>query len=463
MWWLITVLSFLLGRVCDGGITSSYIREAAPSTEIPKKDFPPPSGYNAPEQVHITQGDQIGRSVIVSWVTPVNKHPKYMTYWEANDKDGIKRNRVRSKTTTYRYYNYSSGYIHHATINKLEYNTKYMYELGKGNNTRRFWFTTPPEVGPDVPYTFGIIGDLGQTHASNQTLEHYLGSRKGQTVLYLGDFSYADVHPYHDNEKWDTFGRFVEKSNAYEPWIYIAGNHELDFAPEIDEHSLFKPYKHRYHVPFRASQSTSPLWYSIKRASAHIIVLSSYSAFAKYTPQYNWLEQEFAKVNRSETPWLIILLHSPMYNSNNYHFMEGEGMRVVFEPWFVKYKVDLVFSGHVHSYERSERVSNVQYNITDGLSTPVKDPSAPVYITVGDGGNIEGIADSFTEHQPDYSAFREASFGHALLEIKNRTHAFYNWHRNQDNVSVSGDSIWFYNRYWFPKEESTYSSSTKTA
>lgn len=42
-----------------------------------------------------------------------------------------------------------------------------------------------------------------------------------------------------------------------------------------------------------------------------------------------------------------------MYNSNNYHFMEGEGMRVVFEPWFVKYKVDLVFSGHVHSYERS--------------------------------------------------------------------------------------------------------------
>ncbi|KAI3519197.1 hypothetical protein L1887_08224 [Cichorium endivia] len=462
MWWLITILSFLLTRVCNGGITSTYIRVAEPSTEIPKKDFPPPSGYNAPEQVHITQGDQIGRSVIVSWVTPVDKHPKYVTYWEANEKDGIGRNRARSKTKTYKYYNYSSGYIHHATINKLKYNTKYMYELGKGNSTRKFWFTTPPEIGPDVPYTFGIIGDLGQTQASNQTLEHYLASRKGQTVLYVGDFSYADVHPYHDNEKWDTFGRFVEKSNAYEPWIYIAGNHELDVAPEIDEYSLFKPYKRRYHVPFKASQSRSPLWYSIKRASAHIIVLSSYSAFAKYTPQYNWLKQDLAKVNRSETPWLIILVHSPMYNSNNYHFMEGEAMRVVFEPWFVKYKVDLVFSGHVHSYERSERVSNIRYNITDGLSTPVKDPSAPVYITIGDGGNIEGIADSFTEKQPDYSAFREASFGHALLEIKNRTHALYNWHRNQDNVSVSGDSMWFYNRHWYPKEESSPTSTTFT-
>lgn len=73
----------------------------------------------------------------------------------------------------------------------------------------------------------------------------------------------------------------------------------------------------------------------------------------KYTPQYQWLEDELPKVNRSETPWLIVLMHSPWYNSYNYHYMEGETMRVMFEPWFVKYKVDLVFAGHVHAYERS--------------------------------------------------------------------------------------------------------------
>lgn len=72
--------------------------------------------------------------------------------------------------------------------------------------------------------------------------------------------------------------------------------------------------------------------------------------------------------------------------------MEGESMRTMFESWFVNSKVDLVLAGHVHSYERTERISNIKYNITNGLSSPVKDPSAPIYITIGDGGNIEGIA-----------------------------------------------------------------------
>jgi len=73
----------------------------------------------------------------------------------------------------------------------------------------------------------------------------------------------------------------------------------------------------------------------------------------KYSPQYKWLEAEFPKINRSETPWLIVLMHAPWYNSYNYHYMEGETMRVMYEPWFVKYKVDLVFAGHVHAYERT--------------------------------------------------------------------------------------------------------------
>ncbi|KAL0334693.1 UNVERIFIED_CONTAM: Purple acid phosphatase 2 [Sesamum radiatum] len=399
--------------------------------------FEVPPGYNAPQQVHITQGDHIGKAVIVSWVTVDEPGSNTVLYWAENSK---LKNKAKGTLTKYKFYNYTSGYIHHCTIKKLEYDTKYYYEVGIGHTTRTFWFTTPPAVGPDVPYTFGLIGDLGQSYDSNRTLTHYeRNPAKGQTVLFVGDLSYADNYPNHDNVRWDTWGRFVERSVAYQPWIWTAGNHEIDFAPEIGETKPFKPYTHVI------VSLTKPLT---------VLLLSG-----KYTPQYKWLEDELPKVNRSETPWLIVLMHSPWYNSYNYHYMEGETMRVMYEPWFVQYKVDVVFAGHVHAYERSERVSNIAYNIVNGICSPVSDQSAPVYITIGDGGNLEGLATNMSEPQPKYSAFREASFGHATFAIKNRTHAYYSWHRNQDGYAVQADSMWFFNRFWHPIDDSTTAQS----
>lgn len=453
----LVVVVELAGR-CHGGVTSSFVRKTEKTVDMPLDSdvFRVPPGYNAPQQVHITQGDLDGAAIIVSWVTQDEPGSGRVLY--GTDKNKLEFY-AEGKYTRYKFYNYTSGYIHHCTVGHLKYDTKYYYAVGTGHTMRQFWFMTPPKVGPDVPYTFGLIGDLGQSFDSNITLSHYESNPKAQAVLFVGDLSYADNYPDHDNVRWDTWGRFTERSTAYQPWIWVAGNHEIDFAPEIGENVPFKPYSHRYHVPYRASGSTSPFWYSVKRASAYIIVLASYSAYGKYTPQYKWLEAELPKVNRSETPWLIVLMHAPWYNSYNYHYMEGETMRVMYEPWFVKYKVDVVFAGHVHAYERSYRISNIAYNIVNGRCKPVPDQSAPVYITIGDGGNLEGLATNMTEPQPSYSAYREASFGHAIFDIKNRTHAYYTWHRNQDGNAVAADSMWFYNRYWHSIDDSTTSAT----
>ncbi|XP_029118054.2 purple acid phosphatase isoform X2 [Elaeis guineensis] len=273
----LVVVVELAGR-CHGGVTSSFVRKTEKTVDMPLDSdvFRVPPGYNAPQQVHITQGDLDGAAIIVSWVT--QDEPGSSTVLYGADKNKLEFY-AEGKYTRYKFYNYTSGYIHHCTLGHLKYDTKYYYAVGIGQTMRQFWFMTPPKVGPDVPYTFGLIGDLGQSFDSNITLSHYESNPKAQTVLFVGDLSYADDHPYHDNVRWDTWGRFTERSTAYQPWIWVAGNHEIDFAPELGENVPFKPYSHRYHVPYWASGSTSPFWYSIKRASAYIIVLASYSAY----------------------------------------------------------------------------------------------------------------------------------------------------------------------------------------
>ncbi|MCO5562362.1 hypothetical protein L7F22_015988 [Adiantum nelumboides] len=569
------------GALSHAGVTSSYVRKLAASQDMPinSEAFRVPEGFNAPQQVHITQGDYDGRAVIISWVRPSNQAPHVLSYGLANDTSQFVE--VNSNITSYTFANYKSGFIHHCVIKDLMYDTNYTYRIGQGSYFRQFWFITPPKPGPDVAYTFGVIGDLGQTYDSQKTFQHYKMSN-GQTVLYLGDLSYADRYPFDNGERWDTWGRFVEPSTAYQPWLWTAGNHEIEFRPEFvcfnlsslisivmfqenlkdrtevhayvacsltyptddgmtqredqsagadtrkrkrypekkdarpkltpqersrlmregkcfgcgepghisakcpkkapkeqkekdedrpessrvaeergrrgkmktglvpdcGEVKPFKPFLHRYATPYIASKSTCPLWYAVRRGSAHLIILSSYSAYGKYTPQWIWLRNEFERVDRKVTPWLIVLMHAPLYNSNTAHYMEGEGMRAEFETWFLNYKVDVVFAGHVHAYERSRRVSNVASSILNGPRIPTHDKSAPVYVTVGDGGNIEGLAGIYREPQPDYSAFREASYGHAMLEIKNKTHARLFWHRNDDGEASIADEFWLQNQIW---------------
>jgi hypothetical protein len=95
------------------------------------------------------------------------------------------------------------------------------------------------------------------------------------------------------------------------------------------------------------------------------------------------------------------------------------------EPLLYKYGVDILLGGHIHSYERSFPVYN---NTLDecGMTT----------LNLGDGGNYEGayvpwrIDPDTANGQPEWSAFRESSFGVGDLTVVNATHAFYGWHRH---------------------------------
>ena len=107
-------------------------------------------------------------------------------------------------------------------------------------------------------------------------------------------------------------------------------------------------------------------------------------------------------------------------------------MQQAIEDTLFEYKVDIVLSGHVHAYERS--CSLYQYKCQDG---------APYYITIGDGGNKEGLATGWIEPQPEWSLYRQASYGFGKLRVMNATHALWSWHQNLDLIPTVADEYYF--------------------
>ena len=85
-------------------------------------------------------------------------------------------------------------------------------------------------------------------------------------------------------------------------------------------------------------------------------------------------------------------MHVPWYNSYHSHHGEGDAIRDSLEELLFQNGVDLIFTGHVHSYERSRRVFRGEPN-----------PCGPIHVTIGDGGNREGAALGWEEPEPEWS------------------------------------------------------------
>ncbi|XP_068668082.1 purple acid phosphatase 18-like [Aristolochia californica] len=367
-----------------------------------------------PQQVHISLAGH--KQMRITWITDDMYSPVVVEYGTS---PGKYTSSSQAETTSYNYLFYSSGNIHHAVIGPLEDDTIYFYRCG--GQGPEFNFKTPPSA---FPITFAVAGDLGQTGWTTSTLDH-IGQCNYDVHLLPGDLSYADYRQH----LWDSFGNLVQPLASRRPWMVTEGNHEIESIPLFKDG--FEAYNARWKMPYEESGSGSNLYYSFEVAGVHVIMLGSYADHDKYSDQYSWLKDDLSKVDRKKTPWLLALFHVPWYNSNNAHQGEGDDMMAAMEPLLYAAGVDIVFAGHVHAYERSMRVY-------DGK----RDPCGPVHITIGDGGNREGLAQRFKNPKPDWSVFREASFGHGEFKIVNFTHAYWSWHRNDDDEPIQSDTFW---------------------
>ena len=102
------------------------------------------------------------------------------------------------------------------------------------------------------------------------------------------------------------------------------------------------------------------------------------------------------------------------------------GMQKAFESLLLKYKVDLAFWAHYHSYERTCPVRLGQCT-----------PGAPVHIVVGTAGKSLDLEDYFPM---SWSLYHENNYGYGRLTQANRSALHWEWVENTSGVVK--DQVW---------------------
>jgi hypothetical protein len=152
--------------------------------------------------------------------------------------------------------------------------------------------------------------------------------------------------------------------------------------------------------------SGTEAYYSFEYANIHFICLNSHDiSRAPDGAMLTWLQQDLAANTR---PWTIAFWHHPPYSKGS-HDSDTEGQMVEMRqnalPILENAGVDLVLSGHSHSYERSflldghygQSITLITDNILNGGSGRVDGDGAytkPVYAPASHKGAVYVVAGS---------------------------------------------------------------------
>lgn len=435
-----------------------------------------------PSQVIITPGRPAASTMWVSWVTVENcTSVVELTEAAGDDATSLGDSSVarvvgaagEKYSTTYKTFGfYESDFIHHVRLDELQSASTYTYRAGgqliesasssaKADHTYTGYknFRTPLAPGSRSPLRFAIVGDLGQTTDSlstvhevrNTTRFDYSAVGRGvepSLMMLVGDLSYADGF----GPRWDSWGELMSPVLSELPLVAFSGNHEVE--EDSVTHETFMHFRKRFPMPESAPEQTAPAgalswsnydldttydygssYFSFDTGMVHSICLNAYTHTEEGSLQYEWLESDLAAVDREATPWVLVFVHGPWYNSNKIHQSEvaTTRMKAAMEPLLHQYRVAAVWAGHVHAYERTHPVYMDERNNASGT----------VYVTIGDGGNREGLYDHW-EDAADWIAVQNGQhYGRGDLLVVNETHARWQWWPN--GYTEADDEAWLLN------------------
>jgi acid phosphatase type 7 len=180
----------------------------------------------------------------------------------------------------------------------------------------------------------------------------YTGTRHTNLWLMLGDNAYSNgTDAEYQAAVFDMYPAMLRKSVL---WSTL-GNHD---GYSADSASLTGPYYSIFSLPRSGESgglaSGTEAYYSFDYANIHFICLESFETNRSATgPMLTWLQNDLAATAQ---PWVIVFFHHPPYSKGSHDSdteIELREMRQNALPILENAGVDLVLSGHSHSYERS--------------------------------------------------------------------------------------------------------------
>jgi acid phosphatase type 7 len=198
-----------------------------------------------------------------------------------------------------------------------------------------------------------IYGDSRSGHVIHKKIISCILGLKPEAVFHTGDLVFNGK----SNKGWNIFNSIVGDLLKVAPIYPALGNHECGTIKINEQLSL--PNNGR--------------WYSVDIQNIHFIVMDVCAKYSEGSEQYNWLVKDLENQPKT-TQFTSVITHYPPYCTGPHHTGQKK-LRKELVPVFKKYGVDVVFSGHNHSYERAYS-EGIYYIVTAGGGAPLYDQSS---------------------------------------------------------------------------------------
>jgi predicted phosphodiesterase len=332
--------------------------------------------------------------------------------------------------------------------------------------------------GTGQPQRVAVVGDLTEGNAQEKAIANQMLTQQPDYVVTAGDLAYdigsagnyrQNFFPAYNSDPGNpSQGAPLMRSTLM---VGAVGNHDVDNAtrtrsPKTGSMAYYyywdQPLNGPDLVPNKHMAMLDPVaWagflsaaggryprmgsFSFDVSGVHWTILDS-NPYVDWTDPVlvRWVDQDLAAAHAAQ--WRIVVYHHPSFFQWSKHLSWGSARMRTLWPTLTKHNVDLVFTGHIHAYQRSTPVTfqpgtTLAQFKTDATVVPdtayagtaFPKPQGPIHILTGAGGahlhggtrvnkpylakgDFKSNSFSFLEIQPNTLLFKQIDAAGTVLD-----------------------------------------------